>query len=63
MTTAIVWAPREWQAEVDDVDSIARTGIALIHDPRASFNGFKALKRHNRDSIAAWLRYLDGIVE
>ncbi len=60
VSSAITWAPREWQADVDDADSIARVGIALIYDPRASLNGLRALKRHNRDSVAAWLRYLDG---
>lgn len=60
VSSAITWAPREWQADVDDADSIARVGIALIYDPRASINGQRALKRHNRESVAAWLRYLEG---
>lgn len=60
VSSAIEWAPKEWQADVDDVNSVARTGIALISDPRASFYGLEALRRHNRDSLKAWLRYLEG---
>lgn len=60
VSSAVVWAPREWQADVDDVDAVARAGIGLIYDPRASLNGLHALKRHNKEGIAAWLRYLKG---
>lgn len=61
VSEAIVWAPKEWKADVDDVDSIARAGIALIYDPRASLNGLNALRKHNHDSVKAWLQYLTGI--
>lgn len=60
VSEAITWAPREWVADVDDVDSIARAGIALIYDPRASLNGLHALRLHNKESLKAWLQYLNG---
>lgn len=60
VSEAITWAPKEWQADVDDPDSVARTGIALIHDPRASVNGLNALKAYNKDAIKAWKSYLTG---
>ncbi len=60
VSSAVVWAPKEWQADVDDVDSLARVGIALIHDPRASLNGLSALKKHNQVGIAVWLKYLEA---
>ena len=60
VSSAVTWAPTEWQADVDDVDSIARAGMALIHDPRASVNGLNALRKHNQTSIAAWMAYLNS---
>lgn len=60
VSSAITWAPREWQADVDDADSVARTGVALIYDPRAAVNGYNALKRHNLESTRAWVQYLSG---
>lgn len=58
VSEAITWAPKEWKADVDDVDSVARAGIALIHDPRAAVNGLNALRKHNKDSVRAWMQYL-----
>lgn len=58
VSEAIQWAPREWRADVDDVDDVARSGIALLHDPRASINGINALRKHNKDSVRAWIEYL-----
>lgn len=58
VSNAITWAPKEWQADVDDADDVARTGVALIYDQKAACNGYDALKRHNHDGVKAWLRYL-----
>lgn len=60
VSEAIQWAPREWRADVDDVDAVARAGISLLYDPRASLNGLTALRKHNHDGVKAWMRYLCG---
>lgn len=58
VSEAIVWAPNEWKADVDDVDDVARHGIALLHDVRAARNGLRALKAHNLEGIDYWRRWL-----
>lgn len=58
VSSAITWAPREWQADVDDAGDVARKGVALIHDHRASVHGLNALMRHNEQGLRAWLSFL-----
>lgn len=58
VSDAIQWAPREWQADVDDVESIARTATSLIFDTRAGSKGYMALRAHNADAVRAWRTYL-----
>lgn len=58
ISNAITWAPKTWQAEVDDVFDIARAGISLINDNLAATNGYRALKLYNRDAMHAWYRFL-----
>lgn len=58
VSDAITWAPKHWRAEVDDVFSIARTGVHLLHDPHSAAEGLKALKEHNRDGLNQWIKYL-----
>ena len=55
---AIDWVPSNWQAEVDDVNAIASTGVALLHDPAASAHGLQHLNDHNRYGLALWTEFL-----
>ena len=56
---AIDWVPSDWQAEVDDVDDIARTGKRLLLDPHAPVDGLNALTKHNNVAFDDWLKYLN----
>ncbi len=58
VTDAIDWAPNDWKAEGDDVNSIARIARHLIFDTDAGADGFNALKEHNRKGIFAWKTWL-----
>lgn len=58
VSDAVTWAPPHWKAETDDVFSIARTGVRLVHDPRAAVDGLEALRKHNKHSVNAWFKYL-----
>ncbi len=58
VSEAISWAPRSWKAETDDVNDIARVGLALLGDPGASRVGLHALKHYIRAGRASWLEYL-----
>lgn len=58
VSDAITWAPKEWQAQVDDVNNIARVGVALLNDPEAATKGFDALRKHNKQSELEWVEYL-----
>jgi len=55
---AIDWVPSNWQVEVDDVNAIASTGVALLHDPAAAANGLNHLNDHNRYGLALWEDFL-----
>lgn len=57
---AIDWVPARWQAPVDDVNAIASTGVALLHDPSAAADGLRHLQDHNRDGLARWTEFLVG---
>jgi hypothetical protein len=58
VSSAIHWAPKSWQCDVDDVNSIAHVGMNLLGNPAAAREGFEALKHHNRESEIAWLSFL-----
>lgn len=60
VSNAITWAPSEWRADVDDVESIARVGIGILHDPSAGHRGLSALTRHNKLSLQAWRDFIEG---
>src|SRR5207248_11670530 len=44
VSSAIDWAPRDWEADVDDALAIARVGRRLLFDPRAAMDGVRALQ-------------------
>jgi hypothetical protein len=58
VSNAIDWAPPQWQANCDDVNDVARVGMALLHDPKATVEGYQALQKHNQMAFALWLKYL-----
>jgi len=58
VSKAIDWAPEYWKAEVDDVLDIARVGRQLLHDGRATSDGWKALVRFNQHGVHAYGKYL-----
>jgi hypothetical protein len=55
---AIEWVPSAWKADADNALDIANKGVALLYDPVASSEGWNALKHHNEQGTAAWLRWL-----
>lgn len=59
VTSAISWVPRNWQADGDNVDSIANTGIRLLSSRRSARQGWEALEDHNDRARRLWLSYLD----
>lgn len=58
VSDAVVWAPQHWKAEVDDVFSIARAGVRVLHDPHAAKEGLRALVHHNEEGLREWTEYL-----
>jgi hypothetical protein len=59
VSDAIEWAPRYWQADVDDPLDIARCGKRLLMDMHAGADGFNALKQHNTSGVVAWKSWLE----
>ena len=57
VSKAIDWAPEHWKADVDDVLDIARVGRQLLHDGRATADGWKALVSFNHHGVHAYRRY------
>jgi hypothetical protein len=60
VSPAIDWAPASWQADNDDVQEMAGVARRLLFDRSAVRDGVRALERHNRDGLSAWLQYLNG---
>ncbi len=58
VSDAIDWAPNNWRAHFDEVDSIATVGERLLYDRFAPTRGRMALERFRDQGIKAWLRYL-----
>lgn len=58
VSTAIDWAPQDWQANSDDVDDIARVGRRLLYDAKAPADGLEALQAYNTKAFASWQTFL-----
>lgn len=58
VSDAITWAPDEWKARVDSPQNIARTLIAVLHDPASGRRGIQALQERNAVALEAWKRFL-----
>lgn len=59
VSEAIDWVPRSWQANVDDVDEMARVGRHLLYDRHAASDGLKSLEHHNSHAFRAWMTALN----
>lgn len=59
VSEAIDWAPHHWRANPDDVFDIARVGLSLLHNRRASHEGLEALQTFVQHGVRAWLKYLE----
>jgi hypothetical protein len=55
---AIRWAPRHWMCDVDDPTDIARVAEALLHDSNVPEDARRALKRHEKEAVPHWLRFI-----
>jgi hypothetical protein len=58
VSEAIDWVPRDWQANADDVNDIARTARRLLLDHHAVEDGQIALRRYVTQGARSWERYL-----
>jgi hypothetical protein len=58
VSDAIDWAPKYWQAESDNVFDIAHVGRALLSDPKASLEGYRALTAYVEEGVRDWKRWL-----
>lgn len=58
VSPAICWTPKYWQADPDDALAIARASRSVLHNPHAGIDGFKALAKHNSESLKVWSEYL-----
>lgn len=58
VSDAIDWVPAAWKAPVDDAHAIAIVGQKLLNSRWAPRRGYEALRRHNRQAIAAWQQFL-----
>lgn len=57
VSSAIDWLSAEFQADVDDAHSIAKTGRRVLHDPHAAAEGLKALKTYVANGVRAYQHY------
>ncbi len=58
VSPAIDWVPRHWVANPDDASAIALTGARLLRDKHAPRDGYRALTRHNDESLKHWRKFL-----
>lgn len=58
VSEAIDWAPRDWVANVDDVDDVARVVRRLVSDPHAVTEGQAALRQYVEHGSRQWFKYL-----
>lgn len=60
VSSAISWAPREWNAQPDSACDVARVGCAMVREGLAAHVclGRAALEAHNRSALEAWKSWL-----
>lgn len=60
---SIDWAPRWWQARVDEPRDVTRVAERLLRDPDAAQQGREALDDYVARGVLAWKRFLCSPVE
>jgi hypothetical protein len=58
VSTAIDWVPRNWQANPDDTDDVARVALQLLRDPLAPAAGLRALEEYVDVGVGRWRDFL-----
>lgn len=58
VSDAIVWAPGNWKAPVDDAGGMAKAGRRLLSSRRAARQGLSALKAHNKKALRSWFTFI-----
>jgi hypothetical protein len=59
VSPAIDWAPEYWQADCDNVSSIANAGKRILTHRHAIHDGLAALIKHNTQGVRAWGKALE----
>ncbi len=55
---AIDWVPPNWIANPDDAMDIAAVAKSILRDKNAARDGYRALVRHNSESIGHWIDFV-----
>jgi len=58
VTQAMPWAPKEWKADPDSVESIVRVGFDVMLNNKIRRKGYQKLVDHNIFAIKQWKEYL-----
>jgi hypothetical protein len=58
VSDAIDWAPSRWIAHADDAGDLAKTALALLHDPHAALDGQNALRSYVARGVGEWMNLL-----
>lgn len=58
VSPAIAWAPRDWQADPDDVGDMVKVGMKLLRDRGAAREGFGALEKYIMHGVLDWKLFL-----
>lgn len=60
VSESIEWAPRDWHAEPDNAEDVARIGSRLLWDTHGAEEGLASLERYVKESVCIWLGYLNS---
>jgi hypothetical protein len=60
VSPAINWAPKNWKANPDDIEEMTEVAYKLLFDRKATIKGYRALEKHNRESLRAWLDFFEA---
>lgn len=58
VSSAITWAPAEWQADSDDATHVAIVGRELLRNEYSRNAGVAALNAHNAWALVEWRKFL-----
>lgn len=60
VSQTIDWVPPNWIARADDSYDIAKTGMALLDDTDAGYEGQEALRNYVEEGTGVWSNFLMG---